>query len=127
MIVNTDEFLSRYTSKAYGYGAYIPAYIYNIVLSDKTAFAELPDDAISRIESEKARTEARGREYAAISRHWRNGLDYEIEGDYAAAAIQYQAGIRLTESSLFDFSHIAAACKDRLTALSLKLQPICHE
>lgn len=127
MIVNITEFMNKYTSASYGFGAYIPTHIYNKVLSKSSAFAELPDDATSQIELEKAHLEARDHEYAVISRHWRNGLDYEIKSDFADAAKEYQKGIRLAESSMFDFSHIAATCKDRLSNVETKLQPICYE
>lgn len=127
MIVNTEEFIRRYASKSFGSGAYIPIHIYNKLLSGPSAFAELPDDVISQMESDKTNLEARDREYAVICQCWHNGLNYEIEGEIADAANEYKTGLQLAESSFFDMSHIGYVCKDRLFNIKSQLQPICHE
>lgn len=118
MIVNIDEFLEKYASKAYGYGAYIPAHIYNIVLSEASAFAELPDDVISQIESEKARLNARDREYNEISLHRHYGIEYEESGDIEKALDEYRNAVRHGLSSTYDMSHAYRYCQDRINSLS---------
>lgn len=126
MIVNVAEFLEVYTSKNYGHGSYIPRYIYNIIKCEPSAFAELPDDSIDKIESNKSYLEYRDNEYAEISFHRLKGIEYEESGNNSMAIMEYQKAVKIGLSAKNDMTHAYKYCTDRINSLS-KLNKISNE
>lgn len=118
MIINKDEFLAKYASEEYGYGAYIPAHIYNIIRMEQTTFANVPNVSITLIEAEKRRIEARDAEYAEISLHRFKGMEFEKADDIENALKEYEMAVRLGKAAQNDMSHAYRYCQDRIESLT---------
>lgn len=117
MIVNIDEFMQKYTSAEYAFGAYIPLCIYKKILNSDSAFVDLPNNFDIQINKNKKLLAKRDFSSFSASKHWRAGLNYEIDNQYQHAAKEYYSALRITHNSCFDMSHIAKFCINRLIGL----------